>query len=86
RETEEFNVHPNTIKSLKVGECIFSMKTEKVLRTLKIPYPPTRPKRRGGVLEREMPKPCIDGQIRRADIVLATDQMKELLDASGGDL
>ncbi|MBF0443918.1 MAG: TraM recognition domain-containing protein [Oligoflexales bacterium] len=38
REAEEFFFHPNIIKTLKTGECIFSMKTEGVLRQLRIPY------------------------------------------------
>jgi hypothetical protein len=56
RETEEFNIHPNVIKNLRVGECIFSMKTERVLEKLKLPFPPIRPKRRGGIIEREWPR------------------------------
>ncbi len=57
RESDEFIVHPNGIKNLKVGECIFSMKTEGALKRLRIPFPLKRPqKQRGGVLEREMPQ------------------------------
>jgi len=55
RETEEFKVHPNEIKTLKIGDCILSMKTERVLKRMSIPYPLKWPERRGGILERETP-------------------------------
>ncbi|MGK5087917.1 TraM recognition domain-containing protein [Bdellovibrionota bacterium FG-2] len=38
RETQEFKIHPDLIKSLKIGECIFSVKTEDVLRAINIPF------------------------------------------------
>lgn len=56
REVEEFRVHPNEIKDLGVGECIFSMKSEGVIKRLRIQFPSKWPKRFGGVLEREAPK------------------------------
>lgn len=39
RETYEFRIHPDTIKELKVGECIFSSKTIGKLEKLSIPMP-----------------------------------------------
>ncbi len=38
REVQEFTVSPDQIKSLKVGECVFSMKTEGVTRVVRIPF------------------------------------------------
>lgn len=37
RETLEFRIHPDTIKSLEVGTCVFSSKTSRRLSLLKIP-------------------------------------------------
>lgn len=39
RETHEFQIHPDTIKNLDVGSCIFSSKTGKHLSLTKIPLP-----------------------------------------------
>jgi hypothetical protein len=61
RESEEFLVHPNKIKTLRVGECVLSMKTERVLRRLQLQFPPKLPKQRLGVLEREMPDDRLRG-------------------------
>ncbi|OFZ78414.1 MAG: hypothetical protein A2583_14085 [Bdellovibrionales bacterium RIFOXYD1_FULL_53_11] len=55
RESEEFIVHPNEIKTLRVGGCILSMKTERVLKRMSLPFPLKQPERRGGILERETP-------------------------------
>jgi intracellular multiplication protein IcmO len=38
RETQEFIVAPDTIKTLPIGRCVFSMKTEGVCRVMKIPF------------------------------------------------
>ena len=38
RETQEFKIHPDTIKELLVGECIFSAKTERELKKVRIPF------------------------------------------------
>jgi hypothetical protein len=40
REALEFIVAPDKIKSLRVGECVFSMKTEGQTRVIKIPFKP----------------------------------------------
>lgn len=37
REAQEFEIHPDRIKSLKVGSCIFSIKTEGKLSEVQIP-------------------------------------------------
>lgn len=37
REGQEFIVNPDRIKSLRVGECVFSMKTERELSILRVP-------------------------------------------------
>ncbi|MBI3534349.1 MAG: hypothetical protein HY072_02520, partial [Deltaproteobacteria bacterium] len=80
RESDEFIIHPNEIKSLKVGECIFSMKTEGILKRLRIPFPPKLPnKRRGGVLEREMPK----SSTRRGRGVQRFENFDNITDAQG---
>lgn len=39
RETYEFRIHPDTIKELKVGECIFSSKTAGRLKKLRLSMP-----------------------------------------------
>lgn len=39
RESQEFKIHPDKIKELLVGEGILSMKTEGVLKELRIPAP-----------------------------------------------
>jgi conjugal transfer pilus assembly protein TraD len=52
REAEEFRIHPNHIKELKTGTCVFSMKSDGKLCELKIPFPPKLPKPRIVQLER----------------------------------
>ena len=42
RESQEFTVPPDTIKSLKIGRCIFSVKTEGETRVIQIPFDPMR--------------------------------------------
>lgn len=39
RQVQEFRVSPDTIKDLKTGRCVFSMKTVGIIRKLKIPAP-----------------------------------------------
>ena len=41
RETQEFNISPDTIKTLQVGECVVSIKTQKLHRRVKLPLPPS---------------------------------------------
>jgi hypothetical protein len=43
REALEFIIPPDQIKSLRVGECVFSMKTEGKTRALRIPFKPSLP-------------------------------------------
>ncbi len=43
REVQEFIIPPDRIKSLRVGECVFSMKTEGQTRVLRIPFKTARP-------------------------------------------
>ena len=38
REVLEFAVHPDTIKTLSVGQCVISVKTSKTLQTVQIPF------------------------------------------------
>lgn len=38
RESQEFVVSPDRIKSLRIGECVFSMKTEGYTRVNRIPF------------------------------------------------
>ena len=38
RESQEFVISPDRIKSLRIGECIFSMKTEGHTRAIQVPY------------------------------------------------
>jgi type IV secretory pathway TraG/TraD family ATPase VirD4 len=38
RITQEFRVAPDTIKDLKTGQCVFSMKSPAIQRVLQIPY------------------------------------------------
>jgi type IV secretory pathway TraG/TraD family ATPase VirD4 len=37
RESKEFRIHPDTIKELDVGECVFSVKSSKTLMQARIP-------------------------------------------------
>ena len=37
REVQEFQIHPDVVKNLTTGECIVSIKTSKVLTTVKLP-------------------------------------------------
>lgn len=50
RETKEFRIHPDTIKELAVGECIFSAKSSQTLEKVQVPLPtynsPPRPANR----------------------------------------
>ena len=39
RETEEYIVHPNRIKNLKIGECVLSMKMVSFCRVIRVPKP-----------------------------------------------
>jgi len=39
REVQEFHFHPDEIKRLGVGECIVSIKTEKITRKIQVPLP-----------------------------------------------
>lgn len=41
REALEFRVAPDTIKDLSIGQCILSMKTEKIFKKVAIPHPST---------------------------------------------
>jgi type IV secretory pathway TraG/TraD family ATPase VirD4 len=41
RESQEFIVAPDTIKTLGVGECVLSVKTGKVHRKIRLPLPPS---------------------------------------------
>jgi len=38
REVLEFRVSPDTIKDLPIGECIASIKTDRVFEQLRVPY------------------------------------------------
>ncbi len=38
RETEEFCIHPNQIKSLKVGECVLNIKPQNFAAIVKVPF------------------------------------------------
>jgi type IV secretory pathway TraG/TraD family ATPase VirD4 len=38
RISQEFVIAPNTIKSLKIGHCVFSIKTDGLARTIRIPF------------------------------------------------
>lgn len=37
REVQEFQIHPDALKSLGVGECVISVKSRRILKQLKIP-------------------------------------------------
>ncbi len=52
RETQEFVIHPDRIKNMGTGQCIFSVKTDSILKELKIPFPLKLPKRKAGRLLR----------------------------------
>jgi hypothetical protein len=65
RETEEFLVHPNRIKNLDIGECVFQMKTEKFTEVLRLPMPSRKPGRRNAA-ERYTPRNVTTEQ-RRLD-------------------
>jgi hypothetical protein len=41
RETLEFIVGPDEIKTLRVGECVVSIKTQKMSRKVRLPLPPS---------------------------------------------
>jgi len=41
RDTREFIIHPQTIKTLGTGNCILSIKNENFIKKIKIPYPVT---------------------------------------------
>lgn len=38
REAQEFIIAPDTIKSLRVGECVLSQKTEDIAKTIRVPF------------------------------------------------
>jgi hypothetical protein len=45
REAQEFIVSPDKIKSLRIGQCVFSIKTEGVSRVIQVPFrKPTKAK------------------------------------------
>lgn len=65
RETQEFVISPNRIKSLPIGQCVFSQKTEGHVSVLRVPYderpaplarsaPITAPEKRGIGLPEEL--------------------------------
>ena len=37
RDAQEFEIHPDVIKRLKTGECIFSVKTKGILKLIRVP-------------------------------------------------
>jgi len=43
RISKEFRIHPDTIKELAIGECIFSVKSSETLSQIRVPLP--KPKR-----------------------------------------
>jgi hypothetical protein len=40
REAQEFIIAPDTIKSLRVGECVLSQKTEGIAKIIRVPFEP----------------------------------------------
>ncbi len=57
RETLEFVVSPDQIKRLKVGECVFSMKTEAVTKIIRVPFSPEPATRPQPVIVRKILQP-----------------------------
>ena len=75
REVLEFRISPDTIKDLSIGQCVVSVKTEKLFRELKVPSPnslsklwPRLPSMRGPLLGEGLKAPSLrdqdDPQIR----------------------
>lgn len=53
RESQEFRIHPDTIKEFGTGECVLSIKSERKLKKMKIPFPVEHLKTEKFPLERE---------------------------------
>lgn len=74
RETYEFRIHPDTIKELRVGECIFSSKTAR--RLVKLTLPMANP----ADYKRKMPllRPIQDVADKKSPLITSyANQLKE---------
>jgi len=77
RDTQEFIIHPQKIKTLSRGNCILSIKSENLIQELKIPFPVTINNKIKKPYERERLK---FDSFEKKDFNLNKDKFSELIE------